>query len=176
GAGRGGGAAGGGTCARAAGWARRWRPPSHSAAQSPDGPSGVRAVARVTVAELVLAARPAGTRGVPPDLGELAVARRLGPPLDLASAVRAGGAVGEPVRPLRTAEPGSDHRRGPGCGLVVVRLSGLGGAPRGLGASPPGLRTASAALRTASAALRTASAALRTASAALRTASAALRT
>src|SRR6516162_3044627 len=77
-------------------------------------PSGVGAVARVAVAELVLAARPAGARGVPPDLGELAVARRLRPPLDLAAAVRAGGAVGQPAGPLRAAEARSDHLRGPG--------------------------------------------------------------
>src|SRR5262249_54789191 len=102
--------------------------------------SGVRAVAGVAVAELVLPARPAGARGVPPDLGELAVARRLGPPLDLAAAVRAGGAVGEPARPLRAAEPGGDHRGRPArLRLGIARRAGLGGAFPGLGGTPSGL-------------------------------------
>src|SRR5262249_56420563 len=102
--------------------------------------SGVRAVAGVAVAELVLPARPGGAGGVPPDLGELAVARRLGPPLDLAAAVRAGGAVGEPARPLRAAEPGSDHRGRPArLRLGIGRRAGLGGAFSGLGGTPSGL-------------------------------------
>src|SRR5215471_14426169 len=140
-------------------------------------PSGVGAVARVAVAELVLASRPARARGVPPDLGQLAVARRLGPPFDLAAAVRAGGAVGEPAGPLRSAEPGSGHRRSPGRGgLAITRRAALGTAPPGLRAAPPGLGTASPGLGAASPGLRTASPGLRTASPGLRTASPGLRT
>src|SRR5215472_2489943 len=72
--------------------------------------SAVGAVARVAVAELVLAARATGARGVAPDLGELVVAGRFRAPLDLAAAVRAWRAVGEPGGPLRAAEPRRDHR------------------------------------------------------------------
>src|SRR5439155_4135211 len=95
----------------------------------------VGAVARVAVAELVLAARATGARGVAPDLGEL-VAGRFGAPLDLAAAVRAWRAVGQPGRPLRAAEPWRD---GPGPAASAGLSAGLAA---GLGI---GLRTAATA-------------------------------
>src|SRR6266480_1527914 len=105
----------------------------------PAGAAGAQppaaAVARVAVAELVLAARATGARGVAPDLGEL-VAGRFGAPLDLAAAVRAWRAVGQPGRPLRAAEPWRD-------GLGPAASAGLSaGLAAGLGI---GLRTAATA-------------------------------
>src|SRR5262249_52268763 len=95
---------------------------------APGPASAVGAVARVAVAELVLPARATRARGVAPDLGELVAADRFGAPLDLAAAVRAWRAVGEPC--------GARWARGPGradpCPVGSARLSiaGLGIALR----------------------------------------------
>src|SRR5215472_14112423 len=107
--------------------------------------SAVGAVARVAVAELVLAARATGARGVAPDLGELVVAGRFGAPLDLAAAVRAWRAVGQPGGPLRAAEPGRDDP-----GLLSAGLS-TAGLATSLGIS---LRTTATARLGATAARR----------------------
>src|SRR5215472_1128769 len=104
--------------------------------------SAVGAVARVAVAELVLAARATGARGVAPDLGELVAAGRFGVPLDLAAAVRAWRAVGEPGGPLRAAEPGRDD---PSAGLPTAGLTTAGLTTAGLttaGLTTAGLTTA----------------------------------
>src|SRR5215472_5459866 len=95
--------------------------------------SAVGAVARVAVAELVLASRAAGARGIAPDLGELVVAGRFGAPLDLAAAVRAWCAVGEPGGPLRAAEPRRDRGLARSTALTAPRLGTTGLAALRLG-------------------------------------------
>src|SRR5262252_9298779 len=160
-----------GRCWLAAGWSagdpnasatggiRAWRAPPATRSVRPrqrwrltgrrPGTSAVGAVARVAVAELVLAARATGARRVAPDLGEL-VARRFGVPLDLAAAVRARRAVGEPGGPLRAAEPWRDDPRlAAFAGLSAAGLAaGLGAAALAAGLATGlgiGFRTAATA-------------------------------
>ncbi len=83
-------------------------------------------------------------------------------PLDLAAAVRAWRAVGEPGGPPRAAEPWRDDRRAAGCaglgsaglGTAGLGTAGLGTAGLGTARLGIGLRTAGTARLRAAAACR----------------------
>ena len=94
-----------------------------SAIMTAGGCTGL-AVARVAVALLELAARAAGARGVPADLGVVGLGRRgRGVPLSGARPVLGGRGIAELARALGPGQA----RRGQAAGQVILDLGGRRG-------------------------------------------------